>query len=143
MNWLLEAPCDILIPAARPDAINARNADRIQCRFILQGADSPSSKPVEYYLYNHKNILSLTDFIVNAGGAIGCAVENKMNMDDKYKKIVQKNGIRTYVEKLITETVTKNTQEIYFRLIENRQSIFRDHASKLGLEEINSKECWL
>ena len=42
LDWLLEAPCDILIPSARPDAITARNADRIQCRYILQGANTPS-----------------------------------------------------------------------------------------------------
>ena len=48
MDWLLEAPCDILIPAARPDAITSKNIDRIDCRIILQGANTPSSKPVEF-----------------------------------------------------------------------------------------------
>ena len=78
LDWLLEAPCDILVPAARPDAITAKNIDRINCSLVLQGANTPSSKPVEYYLKHRRNILSLTDFIVNAGGVIGCAVEQKI-----------------------------------------------------------------
>ena len=81
IDWLLEAPCDILIPAARPDAITARNADRIQCRKIFQGANAPSNKMTEYYLQNRRGIISYSDFIVNVGGVMGCAVELKMTME--------------------------------------------------------------
>ena len=81
MDWLLEAPCDILVPAARPDAITARNADRIQCKVILQGANTPVNKMTEYYLNNRRGIISLSDFIVNSGGIIGCAVELTMKAD--------------------------------------------------------------
>ena len=51
---LVGAPCDVLVPAARPNAITAKNIDRIDCRIILQGANTPSSKPVEYYLKHRK-----------------------------------------------------------------------------------------
>ena len=143
LDWLLEAPCDILIPAARPDAITARNVDRIQCRYVLQGANTPSSKPVEYYLHHRRNILSLTDFIVNAGGVIGCAVERNMIIDNSYANRVKNIGIRTYVEKLINNTISKNVCEIYARMRNDSDTIFRDSAWELALERLKTQEVWL
>lgn len=143
LDWLLEAPCDILIPSARPDAITARNADRIQCRYILQGANTPSSKPVEYYLHHRRNILSLTDFIVNAGGVIGCAVERQLMVDESYAARVKQVGIRTYIENLIENTISKNVCETYSRLQNNKDLIFRDSAWELALERLDTKEVWL
>ena len=141
LDWLLEAPCDILIPAARPDAITSKNIDRIDCRVILQGANSPSSKPVEYYLTHRRNILSLTDFIVNAGGVIGCAVERRMSESTAYGNKVKKNGARFYTEKLIFDTISKNMKEIFKRMKEDY--FFRDVATDLAYERINSQEVWL
>jgi glutamate dehydrogenase (NAD(P)+) len=141
VDWLLEAPCDILIPAARPDAITARNIDRIDCRLILQGANTPSSKPVEYYLKHRRNILSLTDFIVNAGGVIGCAVEQKMMADKNYSMKVQEKDTRTYTENLIFDTVAKNVKDIFSRIKED--SIFRDAATDLAMERLKTQELWL
>lgn len=143
LDWLLEAPCDILIPSARPDAITARNADRIQCRYILQGANTPSSKPVEYYLHHRRNILSLTDFIVNAGGVIGCTVERQLTMDDSYAEKLRQAGVRLYVENLIDNTISKNICETVSRMKKNSDSIFRDSAWELALERLEGQEVWL
>ena len=143
LDWLLEAPCDILIPSARPDAITARNADRIQCRYILQGANTPSSKPVEYYLHHHRNILSLSDFIVNAGGVIGCAVERNLIIEDSYTEKVKQVGLRNYVEKLIDKTITKNICDTYSRMKNSSGTIFRDAAWELALEKLDTQEIWL
>jgi glutamate dehydrogenase (NAD(P)+) len=143
LDWLLEAPCDILIPSARPDAITAKNVDRIQCKYILQGANTPSSMPVEYYLHHRHNILSLTDFIVNAGGVIGCAVERNMIMDDSYADTVKSVETKKYVENLIRNTITKNVLEIYSRMKNHKDYIFRDAAKDLSMERISTKEIWL
>jgi len=141
LDWLLEAPCDILVPAARPDVITAKNIDRINCRLILEGANMPSSKPVEYYLRHRKNILTLTDFIVNAGGVIGCAVENKILQNDNYAVQVRKKNIRKYTEDLIYTTISKNVIEVLSRVKNNY--IFRDAATELALERLTTKEVWL
>ena len=141
LDWLLEAPCDILVPAARPDAITAKNIDRINCRLILEGANMPSSKPVEYYLRHRKNILTLTDFIVNAGGVIGCAVENKILQNKNYAVQVRKKNIRKYTEDLIYTTISKNVIEVLSRVKNNY--IFRDAATELALERLTTKEIWL
>lgn len=141
LDWLLEAPCDILVPAARPDAITSKNIDRIDCRIILQGANTPSSKSVEYYLKHRRNILSLTDFIVNAGGVIGCAVELNLAKDRSYGNKVEAKGLRAYTEKLVFDTVSKNVKEIYKRM--RGDSIFRDTATELAYERLKNQEVWL
>ncbi|NIQ02511.1 MAG: hypothetical protein GWM98_20815, partial [Nitrospinaceae bacterium] len=142
IDWLLEAPCDLLIPAARPDAVTARNADRIQCRKIFQGANAPSNKMTEYYLQKRRNIVSYADFIVNVGGVIGCAVELKMTMDDSYRQRVLaagENG-KAYLEQLIYNTVSENIRNIVFNLREGGECdrIFREEALQLALERLQS-----
>ena len=141
LDWLLEAPCDILIPAARPDAITAKNVDRIDCRIILEGANSPTSKPIEYYLKHRRNILSLTDFIVNAGGVIGCAVEQKLMQDKDYASKVKIKNTRNYTENLILNTISTNVIEIFSRI--RKDDVFRDAATELALERLQTKESWL
>ncbi len=147
LDWLLEAPCDILVPAARPDAITSRNVDRIQCKVILQGANTPVNKMTEYYLKNRKDILSLSDFIVNVGGVIGCAVELKMASDTPYKEKVFREGTRQYLDALIYETISRNVEEIFKRLKDskNQDTIFREEALRLAEERLasNNPEIWL
>ncbi|MCH7623453.1 MAG: Glu/Leu/Phe/Val dehydrogenase [Nitrospinae bacterium] len=147
LDWLLEAPCEILVPAARPDCINAKNADRIDCKMILQGANTPSNKMTEYYLQNQRKILSLSDFIVNVGGVIGCAVELKMTGDLDFKDKMLKKGPQIYLEELIANTVSKNVTEVHNRMTAQKQKdvIFRNEALNLAQERLRSptKEDWL
>jgi glutamate dehydrogenase (NAD(P)+) len=147
LDWLLEAPCEILVPAARPDCINAKNADRIDCKMILQGANTPSNKMTEYYLHKRRNILSLSDFIVNVGGVIGCAVELKITGNPNFKQKLLKKDARVYLEKLIANTVSTNVTEVHTRMTEQKKNdvIFRDEALRLAKERLSSKfkEEWL
>jgi glutamate dehydrogenase (NAD(P)+) len=147
LNWLLEAPCEILVPAARPDCINSKNADRIDCKMILQGANTPSNKMTEYYLQNRRGILSLSDFIVNVGGVIGCAVELKMTGEPEYKNKLLNTGPQIYLEELIANTVSKNVTEVHQRMTGQKLKdvIFRDEALKLAEERLCAqfKEEWL
>jgi glutamate dehydrogenase/leucine dehydrogenase len=71
---LLTVPCDILVPAARPDSIHADNAAAIQARLILQGANIPATPEAETILHQ-RGVLVVPDFIANAGGVICAAVE--------------------------------------------------------------------
>ena len=71
---LLTVPCDILIPAARPDCIHARNAPQIKAKLILQGANIPATPEAETILHQ-RGIVNVPDFIANAGGVICASVE--------------------------------------------------------------------
>ncbi len=71
---VIDIPCDIWIPAARPDAIHAGNVARLRTRLVAQGANIPCTAEAEAALAN-SGVLVLPDFIANAGGVICAAVE--------------------------------------------------------------------
>jgi glutamate dehydrogenase (NAD(P)+) len=71
---LVAVPCDIWIPAARPDALRADNVERLNCRLVVQGANVPVTRDAERALYE-RGVISVPDFIANAGGVITAAVE--------------------------------------------------------------------
>ena len=71
---LVEVECEILVPAARPDVITQANAANVQAQVIVQGANIPATTEAETILHD-RGILSIPDFIANAGGVICGAVE--------------------------------------------------------------------
>ena len=71
---IFSSDCEILIPAATPDVINKENVNLIKAGLILQGANIPATMDAEEILH-HKGILSIPDFIANAGGVIMAAME--------------------------------------------------------------------
>jgi glutamate dehydrogenase (NAD(P)+) len=74
VDSILEVPCDIWIPAARPDVVTADNVDRLATRLVLQGANIPMTPEAERILHE-RGVLVVPDFIANAGGVICASVE--------------------------------------------------------------------
>ena len=66
--------CDIWIPAARPDMLREDNVDALRARLVLQGANIPATVGAERRMHE-RGILSIPDFIANAGGVIAASVE--------------------------------------------------------------------
>lgn len=79
---VIGAECDILIPAARPDAIDETNAGDVKARLILDGANIPASPQVENDLHA-RGVLVIPDFIANAGGVICASVEFHGGTEDQ------------------------------------------------------------
>jgi glutamate dehydrogenase (NAD(P)+) len=74
LDAIIDVPCDIWIPSARPDVIREDNVDRLDTRMVLQGANIPCTLAAEALLAK-RDILVLPDFIANAGGVICAAME--------------------------------------------------------------------
>jgi glutamate dehydrogenase (NAD(P)+) len=66
---LLTLDVDVLIPAAIEDQITARNADRIQARLIVEGANGPTTFEADEIL-RERGIPVAPDILANAGGVI-------------------------------------------------------------------------
>jgi glutamate dehydrogenase/leucine dehydrogenase len=71
---LVGVDCDIWIPAARPDVLTEANVGRLKARLVLQGANIPATRAAEAWMHTH-GVVSVPDFIANAGGVICAAVE--------------------------------------------------------------------
>jgi glutamate dehydrogenase (NAD(P)+) len=71
---VIDIPCDIWIPAARPDVIHAGNVARLRTKLVAEGANIPCTQEAEAALAA-RGVLVLPDFIANAGGVICAAIE--------------------------------------------------------------------
>ncbi len=64
---VLEAPCDVLVPAALEGQITASNADRLDCRVVIEAANGPTTPEADEILAE-RGIEVIPDVLANAGG---------------------------------------------------------------------------
>lgn len=77
---VIDIPCDIWIPAARPDVIHAGNVARLRTKLVAEGANIPCTQEAEAALAA-RGVLVLPDFIANAGGVICAATEYRQGTE--------------------------------------------------------------
>jgi glutamate dehydrogenase (NAD(P)+) len=66
---LLEIECEVFIPAALGGMIHKRNADKMRCRMIVEGANSPTTPSADEILTDN-GVLVVPDVMANAGGVV-------------------------------------------------------------------------
>jgi glutamate dehydrogenase (NAD(P)+) len=64
---LLLTECEILIPAATENQITSRNADRVKCKILAEGANGPTTAAADEILAD-KGVFVIPDILCNAGG---------------------------------------------------------------------------
>ncbi|MGE5733574.1 MAG: Glu/Leu/Phe/Val family dehydrogenase [Acidobacteriota bacterium] len=64
---LMLVDCEILIPAATENQITSRNADRVKCRILAEGANGPTTAAADEILAE-KRVFIIPDILANAGG---------------------------------------------------------------------------
>jgi glutamate dehydrogenase (NAD(P)+) len=64
---LLLTECEILIPAATENQITSRNADRVKCKILAEGANGPTTAAADEILAD-KKVFVIPDILCNAGG---------------------------------------------------------------------------
>ena len=67
MAWI-KVPT-VLVPAALENQINQDNADKIQAKVIIEGANGPVTNEADEIL-EQKNIIVVPDILANAGGVV-------------------------------------------------------------------------
>lgn len=113
--------CDIWIPAARPDVVHGDNVDRLKTRLVVQGANIPFTYDAEKILHE-RGILSVPDFIANAGGVICGAME--------YQQMNQSMAMQ-----VIEEKIRANTMQI-LEQAKRKDIPPRDSALQLATERV-------
>jgi glutamate dehydrogenase (NAD(P)+) len=95
---LLGVDCDLLIPAARPDVLDADNAERVRAAVVLEGANIPATAEAELLLHK-RGVLVVPDIIANAGGVICASVEYR-------------GGTQAQALALVQDKVAANTAQV-------------------------------
>src|SRR5688500_13892076 len=66
---LLATECDVFIPAALGGMIHEGNADTMNCKLIVEGANSPTTPAADAILAD-KGVFVVPDVMANAGGVV-------------------------------------------------------------------------
>jgi glutamate dehydrogenase (NAD(P)+) len=64
---MLTLACDVLIPAALENQLTAANAEAVQARYIVEGANGPTT-PAADMILNERGIAVAPDILANSGG---------------------------------------------------------------------------
>ena len=67
VNKFLEIPCEVLVPAAMENQITGENAARIQAKYIIEGANGPTTNEADRILHK-RGVTVIPDILANAGG---------------------------------------------------------------------------
>lgn len=68
-DQLLSLKCDVLAPCALENQITKENAHKINCQFIIEGANGPCTNEASEILHQ-RGILAVPDILANGGGVI-------------------------------------------------------------------------
>ncbi len=66
---LVAVPCDVFIPAALGGMIHEHNAELMECKLLIEGANSPTT-PTADRILREKGVSILPDVMANAGGVV-------------------------------------------------------------------------
>lgn len=66
---LLELDCTMLVPAALSEQITVKNASRLRCKILVEGANGPTTLDADRLLVE-KGVFIVPDILANSGGVI-------------------------------------------------------------------------
>jgi glutamate dehydrogenase (NAD(P)+) len=124
---LLTLPCHVLIPAALAEQITKTNADKIQCQFLIEGANGPTTLDADAIL-NDRGILVVPDLLANAGGVIVSYFEWAQ---DAQRFSWEESHIHSRLQTIITKAFYRILHEA-----EDKKIPMRTAALNAGIEEV-------
>ncbi len=82
---------DVLVPAALENQIHQKNAEKIKAKFIVEGANGPTTPEADDIL-EHRKIPVIPDILANAGGVVVSHLEWVQAMSGLYWEESQVNA---------------------------------------------------
>ncbi|CAN5340299.1 Glu/Leu/Phe/Val dehydrogenase [soil metagenome] len=100
----LTVECDVLVPAARQDVIDADVARQISAKLVVEGANLPAT-PQALQLMADRKVLVVPDFVANAGGIVAAGVA----MEARYSPFRPDTG---KILALVASRIRANTTDV-------------------------------
>jgi len=116
-----------LIPAAIENQIYSGNADKIDCKIILEGANSPTTSQADKIL-EEKEIIVVPDILANSGGVCVSYFEYIQDMHSYFWKLDRVNREM--------KTILINTFEEIFKFSKKADSSFRTAAYAISTKRL-------
>lgn len=108
---LLSLEVDILVPAALERVITSANADNVNAKMVVEGANGPVTPEADRIL-EERSILVVPDILANAGGVTGSYFEWVQNRNGFYWDEERFNAeLERVMSRSFTEVVERAEQE--------------------------------
>jgi glutamate dehydrogenase (NAD(P)+) len=124
---LVALECDVFIPAALGGMIHKENADRMRCRMMVEGANSPTTPSADSIL-NGKGVMIVPDVLANAGGVVVSYFEWVQNLQHF-------RWTEDEVNERLGEIMRRAFHQVADRAREN-DTPMRPAAYELGIERV-------
>jgi len=124
---LLSLPCTILVPAAFSEQITGKNADKVSCRMLVEGANGPTTLEADVIL-QEKGIFVIPDILANAGGVIVSYFEWVQDLQNYFWK---EREINSRLQEILLESF----QRVYRMSVERKVNM-RMAALMTGISKI-------
>ncbi len=124
---LLNLPCRVLIPAALAEQITRANAEEVQCQYVIEAANGPTTLEADDILHD-RGIVVVPDILANAGGVIVSYFEW---VQDGQRFSWEESHIHTRLKKIITTAFQR-----VFTQAKDKKISMRTAALIAGIEEV-------
>ena len=100
--------CDVLIPAALENQITKNVAEKLKCRYIVEGANGPTARDADSVI-EERNIKLIPDIFSNSGGVIVSYFEWVQNIQEI---TWEKPQVNEMLETIMTKAFDEMVEEI-------------------------------
>ena len=125
---LLQLDCTILIPAALSEQITSKNAGKLRCRILAEGANGPTTLDADRILED-KGIFIIPDILANSGGVIVSYFEW---VQDVQKYFWKEQDIRARLHEIITTAFGRTLEFSKARKIGMRTAALMSGIDKIA-----------
>ena len=130
---LLELKCDLLVPAAMEMQITEKNAPRLQCRILAEGANGPTTPGADAVLHD-KGVFVIPDILANAGGVVVSYFEWVQDLQNFFWN-------ESEVNNKLREILVKAFQEV-LAMSQKHSVDMRMAALMIGIDRVTRAMLW-
>ena len=124
---MLEVECDILVPAATSGQITGKNAPKLRCKILVEGANGPTEPEADDILFD-RGIFVVPDILANVGGLTVSYFEWVQNVQELL-------WTEDQVSKRLEEIIKKAFKEVV-EIAEAKKVHMRTAAYVLAMERV-------